>query len=179
MGRSDKNAIKQCIRWLTNEHHYIDAVEACHPTDIEAINSKGEKEYIELKMTESAGDYFGAATLTELQPALEQQGKLKFVIAKKEKNKEVYSFYFMSHLDFIDISTIPPFKTYFHIKPNEYKDSTNDIILVQRKHKEETIRLSLELIKLLSDIQLILRNDDKRKALQTQVTKILAKSSQK
>src|SRR5690349_10124314 len=50
------------------------------PADVTAVRN-GETFYFEIKYTSKSDRYFGAATLTEWEAALQHEGRFRFVIA--------------------------------------------------------------------------------------------------
>lgn len=87
------------------------------PSDIIA-QKDGQTFYFEIKMTKQTETYFGAATLTEWVQAFKTPENFKFVIAKTNEDEVEFSFEEFTPLDFMEHSTIPPFKIYFNINLN-------------------------------------------------------------
>ena len=83
------------------------------PSDIIA-QKDGETWYFEIKMTEKNDSCFGAATLTEWEQAMKTPERYRFVVAIKGEDE---SFLFKEYTpeEFLEFSTIPPFKVYFNI----------------------------------------------------------------
>lgn len=87
------------------------------PADIVA-EKNGEMWFFEIKMTKTASRgkaYFGAATITEWQQALETPDHYKFVIAYTDAEEESFEFVEYTPAQFMAFSTIPPFKIFFNI----------------------------------------------------------------
>ena len=82
------------------------------PTDISA-SKNGIKYFFELKFTNQTNKYFGAATLTEWECAINNLENFFFVICRFEKNKWLFDKF--SPKEFIGYSTIPPFKIFFDV----------------------------------------------------------------
>jgi len=69
-------------------------------------------------MTKQSNTYFGAATLTEWMTAFAFSGNFKFVIAKTNVFEKDFEFTEYSPQEFMEHSTIPPFKIYFNVNLN-------------------------------------------------------------
>jgi hypothetical protein len=98
------------------------------PADITARKGT-EIHYFEIKYTERGDQYFGAATLTEWEAALENEAHYKFVIAMKRDEAWVFQEY--SPDEFIKFSSIPPFKIYFNI-PISIEKATKTSRVIKR-----------------------------------------------
>lgn len=83
------------------------------PSDIIA-EKDGETWYFEIKMTEKTDSCFGAATLTEWEQAFKTPDRYRFVIAIKGEN-DTFTFREFTPVEFMQYSTIPPFKVYFNL----------------------------------------------------------------
>jgi hypothetical protein len=90
------------------------------PSDIVATKT-GEEFYFEIKYTRKEKKYFGAATLTEWEFAINNQKNYRFVIAFERNGNWVFHEY--TPTEFMAFSTIPPFKVFFHVNINEGKIS--------------------------------------------------------
>ena len=100
---------------------YQDVKPAGTPSDITAIKD-GKKWYFEIKMTTKNDKYFGAATQTEWEQAFKTPETFKFVVAlKNDKVAEGYEFFELKPEDFIQYSTVPPFKIFFNIDMKELR----------------------------------------------------------
>ena len=84
------------------------------PADITATRD-GETWYFEIKMTHRTDRYFGAATMTEWKQALKDSAHYRFVVVKADETDTVFEFKEYSVEEFMQYSTIPPFKVYFNI----------------------------------------------------------------
>ena len=84
------------------------------PADISAVKD-GAQWYFEIKMTKKTGIYFGAATLTEWGQALKDPEHFRFVVAMTDDKEEEFAFKEYTPQEFMDFSSIPPFKVYFNI----------------------------------------------------------------
>jgi len=91
----------------------FDAHVKAEPADIVATKD-GETWYYEIKMTEKDDKCFGAATLTEWVQALKTPNNFRFVLAIKGQDGK-YNFKEYTPEEFMEFSTIPPFKVYFNI----------------------------------------------------------------
>ena len=91
---------------------YIAEIKA-QPSDIIA-EKDGETWYFEIKMTEKTDSCFGAATLTEWEQAFKTPDHYRFVIAIKGEN-DTFTFREFTPAEFMQYSTIPPFKVYFNL----------------------------------------------------------------
>ena len=89
------------------------AVVKAEPADIVATKD-GETWYFEIKMTSRTDTYFGAATLTEWEQAFKTPDRYFFVVAIK-KDDDTFEFKKYTPHEFINNSTIPPFKIYFNL----------------------------------------------------------------
>jgi hypothetical protein len=90
------------------------------PSDIIATRGD-EKFYFEIKFTNQASQYFGAATLTEWEAALEHEARFWFIVAFKRD--EGWIFHEYTPAEFMCFSSIPPFKIFFHIGVDHCKDN--------------------------------------------------------
>ena len=88
------------------------------PADIIAIRDD-KTYYFEIKMTKQSQTYFGAATLTEWMQALKAPDQFKFVIAKTDEEEKEFEFIEYTPAEFMEHSTIPPFKIYFNVSLTE------------------------------------------------------------
>jgi|TARA_B100001964_G_C14176662_1_gene574127 hypothetical protein len=109
--RSDINA-KEAYAKILAEEGFKDIKIISTPTDISA-SKNGTKYFFELKFTNQIDKYFGAATLTEWECAINNLGNFFFVICRFEDNKWLFDKF--SPKEFIEYSTIPPFKIFFDI----------------------------------------------------------------
>ena len=84
------------------------------PADITA-EKDGKTWYFEIKMTHQTARYFGAATQTEWGQALKDPEHFRFVVAIADETDENFEFKEYTPAEFMEFSTIPPFKVYFNI----------------------------------------------------------------
>lgn len=112
------------------------------PSDISA-QKNGETYYFEIKMTKQPETYFGAATYTEWSQAFKTPDYFKFVIAHSDENEVNFIFKEYTPFEFMEYSTIPPFKIYFNINLNGN---------TKKKKRRTAIPLTHETMALLSDL---------------------------
>ena len=114
------------------------------PADIVAI-SKDKKHYFEIKATKrtpgGGKPYFGAATITEWQAALNHPDSFWFVIAIETDGD--FEFRKYTPEQFMSISTIPPFKIFFSY---DLKEGNMEM------KKTKSVRATLEKLNMLADI---------------------------
>ena len=116
--QSDVDAKNAYVKHLeTKGYKSIKIISA--PADISA-KKNGEVFYFEIKKTLKKDSYWGAASLTEWVAALENKSNYLFVIAKSLKNEE-WKFTEYTPDEFLEFSTIPPFKFYFTVPLSEGK----------------------------------------------------------
>lgn len=106
------------------------------PADITATKN-GRTFYFEIKYTTQSKAYFGAATLTEWEAALHNEDCYYFVVASKRDG--VWYFHEYTPTEFIEFSTIPPFKAYFNVDVNLERD-------VRPRGNTKSVRLTRERI---------------------------------
>jgi hypothetical protein len=109
--RTDVPAKTAFLKKLLSEG-YTAEIKA-QPSDIIA-EKDGETWYFEIKMTEKADSCFGAATLTEWEQAFKTPDHYRFVIAIKRAD-DTFTFREFTPAEFMQYSTIPPFKVYFNL----------------------------------------------------------------
>ena len=109
--RTDVLAKQAFLEKLRSEG-YTSEIKA-QPSDIIA-EKDGETWYFEIKMTEKTDSCFGAATLTEWEQAFKTPERYRFVIAIKGEN-DTFTFREFTPAEFMQYSTIPPFKVYFNL----------------------------------------------------------------
>lgn len=94
---------------------YEDARIVSSPSDIVAYKD-GRQWYFEIKMTTQTDSYFGAATQTEWEQAFKTPETFRFVVAlKNDAITEGYEFFEFTPAEFMQYSTVPPFKIFFNI----------------------------------------------------------------
>lgn len=104
------------------------------PADIKAVKD-GQDWYFEIKMTTHRDRYFGAATMTEWIQALKDPEHFRFVVAI-DLGDGKWDFREYTPAEFMEYSTIPPFKVYFNL------DFTGKI-RKKINSKSRAVRLSL------------------------------------
>lgn len=109
--KSDILAKEEYVKRLQNQGFKAKIVKA--PADIKA-EKDGQTWYFEIKKTTHTDKYFGAATMTEWKQALEDPNHYRFVIAI-ELGEDKWDFKEYTPAEFMEYSTIPPFKVYFNI----------------------------------------------------------------
>ena len=78
--------------------------------------TKGDETwYFEIKMTHHEDRYFGAATLTEWRQAFKDPEHFRFVVAIADNVDLSFRFIEYTPEEFMEYSTIPPFKIFFNI----------------------------------------------------------------
>ena len=110
--KSDVPAKQAFINKLLAEGFDTAEVKA-KPSDIVATKN-GETWYYEIKLTSRTDTYFGAATLTERDQAFKTPDRYRFVIAIRHEDGN-FEFREFTPIEFMQYSTIPPFKVYFNI----------------------------------------------------------------
>lgn len=110
--KSDVKAKTEFVKLLQGRG--FEAAVVSSPADIKATRA-GETWYFEIKMTKRTDMYFGAATLTEWRQALADPAHFRFVVAKTDEAESAFEFIEYTPAEFMEFSTIPPFKVYFNI----------------------------------------------------------------
>lgn len=110
--KSDVKAKTEFVKLL--QERGFEAKVVSSPADIKATKA-GETWYFEIKMTKRADVYFGAATLTEWKQAMADPEHFRFVVAKTDEAESAFEFIEYTPAEFMEFSTIPPFKVYFNI----------------------------------------------------------------
>ena len=108
-------AAKAAFKRHLEERGFEDVRVVSAPADIVAKRD-GAIFYFELKLTAKTGGYFGAATITEWEAALNNPSRFRFVVARQFD----YAWHFREYSpeEFIQFSDIPPFKVYFRVPPD-------------------------------------------------------------
>jgi hypothetical protein len=109
--KSDVKA-KEAFRDELRRRGFETAKITAAPADITATKG-GETYYFEVKFTKANGKYFGAATLTEWEAALQYEERFRFVVAFLRDEEWVFHEY--APAEFMQMSYIPPFKIYFNV----------------------------------------------------------------
>lgn len=110
--KSDVKAKAEYVEYL-KANGYCNPKVIASPADITA-EKNGNTWYFEIKKTSQENKYFGAATLTEWIQALKDPDHFRFVIAR-ESNEEKFDFFEYTPSEFMEISSIPPFKVFFNV----------------------------------------------------------------
>jgi hypothetical protein len=135
--KSDVLAKRAFITHLLLERGFDEARVTRRPADVTAIKG-GQVYYFEIKYTSQVATYFGAATLSEWEAALEFEEFYRFVIAMKTDTG--WTFREFTPAEFIQFSYIPPFKVFFSV-PIDTKASS-PIALKTKKVRMSRQRLS-------------------------------------
>jgi len=120
--KSDVEAKKAFAQELEKEN-FQDIKITSTPTDISA-SKEGNKYFFELKFTNQKDKYFGAATLTEWKCAINNLDNFFFVICRLQENKWIFNRF--SPKEFIEYSTIPPFKVFFNVDLKDFDKKKSD-----------------------------------------------------
>jgi len=110
--KSDVKAKAEFVKLLQNKGFEAQVVSS--PADIMATKD-GQTWYFEIKMTKRTDTYFGAATLTEWRQAMADPDHFRFVVAKTDEAESEFEFLEYTPAEFMEFSTIPPFKIFFNI----------------------------------------------------------------
>lgn len=136
--KSDVAAKAAFIKVLESKGYRAEVKSA--PADIVATRD-GETWYYEIKKTSHHYKYFGTATLTEWKQALKTPDRFRFVVAIANSDDTEFEFVEYTPQQFLEFSTIPPFKIFFNI------DFSNKNC--QRKSGSRAIRLIPEALQML------------------------------
>ena len=113
---TDKPGIDASMDWLRNQG-FTSVKKINHPVDL-SVNRNGKRYWIEVKYTEQPESYFGAATITEWECALDNIDSFFFLIANKPNGVDSNSnwrFELIEPKEFMKYSTIVPFKINFNL----------------------------------------------------------------
>ena len=110
--KSDVKAKTEFVKLL--QKRGFEAAVVSSPADIKATKA-GETWYFEIKMTKRTDVYFGAATLTEWKQAMADPEHFRFVVARTDEAESAFEFIEYTPAEFMEFSTIPPFKIFFSI----------------------------------------------------------------
>lgn len=115
MNRNKKSDVKAKAAYVEHlkSNGFTNPKVISSPADITA-EKNGDTWYFEIKKTSQENKYFGAATLTEWIQALKDPDHFRFVIAR-ESNEEKFDFFEYTPSEFMEVSSIPPFKVFFNI----------------------------------------------------------------
>lgn len=120
--KSDVLAKEAFVNKLLSEGFDSAEIKA-QPADIIA-QKDGVTWYFEIKLTDHADKCFGAATLTEWAQAFKKPDYYRFVVAIRNSEGK-FTFRSYTPAEFMEFSTIPPFKVYFNIDFSGAKRSRN------------------------------------------------------
>jgi len=129
--KNDGPAKQAFIKKLLSEGFESAEVKA-KPSDIIA-SKNGETWYYEMKLTDKQDKCFGAATLTEWEQAFKTPEHFRFVVAIRQSD-DTFEFREYTPAEFMQFSTIPPFKIYFNINLDGKK---------QGKHRQHQSAITL------------------------------------
>lgn len=110
--KSDVKAKSVFVKLL--QERGFEAAVVSSPADIKATKN-GQTWFFEIKMTKRSNVYFGAATLTEWRQALADPEHFRFVVAKTNEAEEEFEFIEFTPEEFLEYSTVPPFKFFFNV----------------------------------------------------------------
>ena len=118
---------------------YEKAEVKAQPADIIAVRD-GVTWYYEIKLTDHEDKCFGAATLTEWEQAFKTPETYRFVIAIRKPDQS-FDFRIFTPAEFMQFSTIPPFKVYFNIdldrlQPRKKKKNQGAISLTEENFQK-------------------------------------------
>ena len=144
--KSDVEAKKAFVEELQKQN-YQEIKITSSPTDISAIK-EGTKYYFEIKFTNQKDKYFGAATLTEWECAINNLDNFFFVVSRKENNKWIFKSFKPN--EFIKYSTIPPFKIFFNVDLKDFDKKNTD--------ETKALKANFENLNILVDFYKTLKN---------------------
>ena len=128
---------------------YEDARIVSSPSDIVAYKD-GQQWYFEIKMTTQTDSYFGAATQTEWEQAFKTPETFRFVVAlKNDAIIEGYEFFEFTPAEFMQYSTVPPFKIFFNIDIAQLKGKQCIAKKTVGNRTKKAVRLSKEVFEIL------------------------------
>lgn len=120
------------------------------PADITATKN-GETFYFEVKFTRQSSKYFGAATLTEWEAALQNEDRFTFVVAFSRDNE--WAFHEYTPNEFMAMSYVPPFKVFFNVAVGGDR-------VVASRGSSGAVSLTRGRLKMLSDLFSRFRNGE-------------------
>lgn len=140
--KSDVDAKQTFCKELVEKRGFQSAAPKGQPADIVAVKN-GETWYYEIKLTDHADKCFGAATLTEWEQAFKTPERFRFVIAIRQDGE--YEFREYTPEEFLEFSSIPPFKIYFNIyldgKPRRKSNTKRSAIKFSKANFKDMISL--------------------------------------
>ncbi len=132
---TDKDAKLAFCQYL-KDHGFTNIKIINSPVDISAMRDN-DTWFYEIKKTSEEAKYFGAATITELEPIVKNQNfRIVIAQAKDSKNEsKKFTFYELTLKQFMRWGkpTIPPSKIYFNIS---FKNTPKDIGDIKSAEKE-------------------------------------------
>ena len=142
--KSDVAAKTAYISQLNNAG-FQDARIVSTPSDIIAFKD-GQQWYFEIKMTTKSDSYFGAATQTEWKQAFKTPETFRFVVAlKNDTIAGGYEFFEFTPIEFMQYSTVPPFKIFFNISIKELKEEQDVRKKTRFNRRKKAIRFTKEI----------------------------------
>lgn len=143
MAKVNKSDVKAKAAFVNEllSRGFDDAKVVASPADIIA-QKNGTTWFFEIKKTSHKDKYFGAATLTEWVQALKDPDHFRFVVAIEDGDE--FTFIEYTPDEFMEFSTIPPFKVYFNI---DFTGKSRNAL-----GKGGAIRMSPEKIQLLDEV---------------------------
>ena len=145
--KSDVKAKAEYVEYL-KANGYCNPKVIASPADITA-EKNGDTWYFEIKKTSRKKKYFGAATLTEWIQALKDPDHFRFVVAR-ETTEGTFAFSEYTPSEFMEVSSIPPFKVFFNI---DFRKMTQT-----SPRKSRAIRVTEERLHYLSKVFSDLKN---------------------
>ncbi len=146
---TDTEGVRAAKVWLQNEG-YTNVEQINHPVDL-CANKGGRKFWIEVKYTETKEkSYFGAATTTEWECALNNPNTFFFLVVRKPggvKENSPWGFELITPKEFIKYSTIVPLKIYFVWPLSRPRSPPNRRSAIQATKKN--LRASIDFFKTL------------------------------
>ena len=128
---------------------FEDAKVVSAPADIVA-EKDGKTWYFEIKKTTHDDKYFGAATLTEWVQAVKDPEHFRFVVAISKDGDRTFDFIEYTPEEFMEFSTVPPFKFYFNIDFSGKKKA---------KRGGNALNVTKELVERLRDVYYGMKGD--------------------
>jgi len=144
--KSDVSA-KEAFCMALRQRGFEDVKIIASPADITAF-CEGEQLYYEIKYTKKKDNYFGAATLTEWKAAMKYSDRYWFVVAQVKDDKWEFAEYTPD--EFMEFSTIPPFKVFFNIPVGNGKAQPPSVR--NKQHKKRAVVLTKERIEQMSKL---------------------------
>lgn len=134
---------KEAYKTLLEKDGYANVRIVKSPADIVA-EKDNQTWYFEIKMTRKQDVYFGAATLTEWEQAFKTPNNFFFVVAIY-RGEKLFDFVRYTPKQFLEFSTVPPFKIFFNINFNGKEKS-------KQNRKKRAIQLTEKRFIKLNDV---------------------------